>query len=123
MTDHLPIPQIGIVAYRAMHSVFLDTLMSYREEIRRDIVTVMNGANFDRFLLALTDPDNHVLRIRVKPEGDEAWLGVDARIDEDWTPFMEVNSIALGVSAAIIFKEQQMRLEDALADILGEGTP
>jgi hypothetical protein len=119
MSDPLLIPAIGLPAYRALHSFFLDALMVYREKVRTDVIRALDGVRFDLFLLRLCDPDDRRLRIRVKPEDDDVWIGLDGLVEGEWLILLEVNARSLGVSPDTVLKDQSQRMDAALEEIIG----
>lgn len=119
MTNNLPIPHLGIFAYRILHSYFIDALMTYRQEVRDAVLRSLEGVRFELFLLRLADRDNQRLRIRVKPEGDELWLGLDFLDMGEWVTALEVRAEALGVDPEVVMLEQRERMGAELAAILG----
>lgn len=119
MSRELPIPALGVLPYRVLHSFFLDALMMYREDVRAAVLESLEGVRFEMFLLRLADPADQRLRVRVKPEGEDLWIGLDFLHRGDWVTALEVQAQALGLDPEVVMKEQQQRMDAALEDILG----
>ena len=119
MSNDLPIPQLGVLPYRVLHSFFIDALMVYREEVRAAVLRSLEGVRFEMFLLRLSDHNDRRLRIRVKPEGQELWIGLDFLNEGEWVTALEVQAQALGLDPEVVMFEQSKRMGAALEDILG----
>lgn len=112
----LPIPALGIPAYRALYGMFIDAVVQVSDEMKATIISGMKGATFVRFMLALVEPDG-VLRIDVFYEAERPWLRVRLLLGGEWHNGLEVRHDAIGIDAAVIDLDQRIRMEEAIADI------
>lgn len=118
MNDYarLPIPALGMPAYRALYGMFVDALVQVADDTKIAVVTAMKGATFARFMLALVE-EGGALRLSVFYEHDRPWLRVQILLDGDWRDGLEVRHDAIGVGADVVDLDQRLRMEQAIADI------
>lgn len=111
-----PGPAIGMFSYRALHSFMVDALMDAPRELRLEVLDVAGGISSGHMMLAITEGR---MRVDVRMERDQPWVWLSYTTPEGMRPIIAVLCTAIGVGPEVIMREQQMRVEDALAEILG----
>jgi hypothetical protein len=113
-----PGPAIGTFSYRALHSFMVDALMDAPRELRLKVIDVAGGISSGHMMVAITEGR---MRVDVRMEKEQPWVWLSYATPQGMRPIMAVLSTAIGVDPEVIMREQQMRVEDAIAEILGGG--
>lgn len=114
--EEWPAPFMPTTAYRALHSLYVDALFEATTDLRTAILKAANGMSFGHFILAI---HGRQYRVEVRIDQDVPWLWLSYWTGDGYRPIVAVTSDVLGVDHAVLLREQQMRLEDAMTDILG----
>jgi hypothetical protein len=120
MNDHDPItfpgPLLGRSGYRALHSFMVDALMEATREVRLAVIDLAGGISSGHLILAVND---RRLRARVEIEADGMpWVWLEYRTPDKYLPIVAVAVTELGLHPSTVLREQDMRMEDALREIL-----
>lgn len=104
-------------ALRALHSGYVDYLLTLPEPLRDAFITRTNGLTFERFLLGL---QARMLAVTVRAVGEHVYLGlaVPAEDGNDLALF-EITGTHAGVTADYVIKSVSLDLDRELAELLG----
>ena len=111
-----PAPTMPTSCYRALHSVLVDTLFAAPRELRHAVIDAAGGLTAGHMMLAIAA--GHY-QVAVRMEQDRPWLWLSYRSSDGVMPVVACLPETVGADPALVLREQEWLLEDALREITG----
>jgi hypothetical protein len=112
-----PGPTMAAASYRALFAVLVDALFAATREQRHAVIDAMGGLTSGHLMVAIAQSR---MRCDVRLEDDGApWLWVLYPVEDAWQPVVACSPHAVGADPALLMREQEWLMEDALREILG----
>lgn len=102
-------------SYHCLHSYLVDALMDAATDQRNHFIDVVRGISSGHMMLAILDGR---MRVDVRIENDQPWLWLSYNSSLGWQPVVAVQGRELAADPGLLLREQEMRVEDAVAAIL-----
>jgi hypothetical protein len=111
-----PGPAMSRCSYRALHSFMVDALMDAPRELRIAVIDTAGGISSGHMMLAVLDGR---MRVDVRIEQEQPWVWLSYATPDGMRPVVAVQGREIGADPALLLREQEIRVEDAIAEILG----